>query len=46
MKIDGVGDEEVDAFGPIIANMVKDNKPVAEIAKKVKHLKAGVKESY
>ena len=46
MKIDGVGDEEVDAFGPIIANMVKDNKPAAEIAKKVKQLKAGVKESY
>ena len=46
MKIDGVGDEEVDAFGPVIANMIKDKKSSEEIAKKVKSLKGEVKESY
>lgn len=45
MKIDGVGDEEVEAFGPIIAGMVKDNKSAKDIAARVKKLKEGVKES-
>ena len=46
MKIKNVGDEEVDAFGPIIANMIKDNKSAEEISKKVASLKAGVKEAF
>lgn len=46
MKIEGVGDGEIDAFGPTISNMINDGKSAEEISKRVSELKTGVKESY
>jgi len=46
MKISGVGDEEVDQFGPIISSMIKDGKSPKEISKKISSLKSGINESY
>lgn len=45
-KIEGIGDGEIDAFGPTISNMLKDGKSPEEISMKVLELKSGVKESY
>lgn len=46
MKVKGVGDAEMEAFGPIISNMVKDGKSAKEIENRVNELKAQVNESY
>lgn len=45
-KIDGVGDPEIDAFGPMLKNLIDSGKSSEEIAKKVAEMKAGIKESY
>ena len=45
-KIEGVSDGEIDAFGPMIKQMIDAGKSPEEISKKVSEMKTGVKESY
>lgn len=46
LNIKGVGDSEVEAFGPIIAQMIKDGKSKDEISKEITKLTTQVSESY
>lgn len=46
LNIKGVGDSEVEAFGPIIAQMIKDGKTKDEISKEITKLTTQVSESY
>ena len=45
MKIDGLKDEDIVNFGPVLKSMVDSGKNADDIAKKLKELKGDVKES-
>lgn len=45
-KIEGIEDGEIEAFGPMIKQMIDAGKSPEEISKKVSEMKTGVKESY
>lgn len=45
-NISGVGDAEIDAFGPMIKKMIDDGKSADEISNEVSKMKTGVKESF
>lgn len=46
MKIEGIGDKELEAYGPIISEMLKDGKSADDIKNKIDELKKSVNESY